>query len=180
MVIALGILILVLTALLVLILFTPVVLIINSVTDHYRVQWGPAHAQVWFTEDPIRFRLHIPFWTREGALHELMSGSKDEPTHHRRDSTVMKRRSLTSRWRPSVWALLKSFRVRRLRWSLDTGDVLWNAWLYPAFQALHAQGHDLVISFTGRNELELVIDNNLYRVLKVVLLRSTTTKTPRP
>lgn len=164
------------------ILFTPMVLVIRSVKDLYKVQWGPVHAQVWFTEEDPRFRLRAPFWSREGTLHELSSPAPDPPKAPFRDKhgSGKPKRSPRSRWRPSPLAILRTFRVRRFHWSWDTGDVLWNAWLFPLFHAARLRGRDVAISFTGRNEIELVLDNNLYRILTAVLLHSSTINMKKP
>jgi hypothetical protein len=41
------------------------------------------------------------------------------------------------------------------------------------FSLLRYRGHDVRISFTGEEELLIVLDNNLYRLLKAVLFTST-------
>lgn len=163
-------------------LFIPVVLVIRSVKDIYKVQWGPVHAEVWFTEEDPRFRIHVPFWTREGTLHELTLSAPDPEKAPSREKhgSGKPQRSFRSHWRPSPLAIIRTFRVRRFHWSWDTGDVLWNAWLFPLFHAARLRGHDVAISFTGRNEFELVLDNNLYRILKAALLHSSPTNTQKP
>lgn len=170
---ALLILLLLLHGVLVVLLFLPFRLVIRSARDVYRVQWGPVHAGLYFGEGQVRYRVHLPFWTKEGGLGELLHphGGKPRPTRtHQQRAT---------RWRPPILALLRTFRVRHFRWVLDTDDPLWNAWLYPLFHLIRQRGHAVSISFIGRNELELVISSNLYRMLKAVLLhRPTKTNDP--
>lgn len=178
MVTASLIIVVLLLVLMCLVLFMPVVLIIQSVKDIYRMEWGPVSAQIWFNEEHVRFKLRAAWWTREGALRERL------PVDGHAVGTGRKpRRSAKTSWqawRPSPLALFRTFRVRHFRWSYDSGDVLWNAWLYPVFHALHERGRNIAISFTGRNELELEMDNNMYRILKAVLIRPLTTNTRKP
>jgi hypothetical protein len=165
---ALLILLLLLHGVLVVLLFLPFRLLIHSAHDVYLVQWGPLHAGLYFAEGHVRYRVHLPFWTKEGGFSELLEphGRKPRPARpHQRRAT---------RWRPPILTLLRTFRVQHFRWVLDTGDPLWNAWLYPLFHLIRQRGHAVSISFTGRNEVELIMSNNLYRVLKAVLLHRPT------
>ena len=82
------------------------------------------------------------------------------------------------RRRPAITNLLRSFHVERFRWVFDTGDPLWNAWLFPVLHQFRCRGHDVSISFSGRNELELIISNTLYRLLKAVLRSTNQHTTP--
>lgn len=154
------------------VLFLPLRLTIDTPREVYRLQWGPVHAGVFFAEDRVRYRLHFPFWTTEGDVSDLIRTNEHGP------ATVRSRNARTTRRRPSIRALLRSFRVRRFYLVMDTGDPLWNAWLYPLFHFLRRQGRDVSISFTGRNELELIVSNNLYRLLKAVLLHQPTRPKP--
>ena len=164
-----AIILLILAAAVVILLFTPLVLQIDTRVDLYQVRWGPARAALTLETDELRYRLHVPFWTKEGMLGDLFGPRHERSVEPRRDARMGTERG-SQAWRPSVRALLRSFRVRRFHWSLDTDDPLWNAWLFPAFHMMHVRGRDVSISFTGRNELALTIHNNLYRLLMAVLL----------
>lgn len=156
-----------------LLLFLPMRVIIDTTSGTYRLQWGPANASLYFTQNDVRYRVRAPFFTKDEAVSGLWTGSSSERTGRGREQAVGRS------WRPSFKELLRTFRVRRFRWVMDTGDPLWNAWLYPAFHLLQRHGHDVSISFIGRNELQLDVSNNLYRLLKTVLL-STPTKQRQP
>lgn len=173
---ALLILVLLLLAVVVVLLFMPMVLMINTVKDLYRVQWGPAWAALSFREERVHYRLHLPFYTCEGELHALLERPADVHRPAEQHQHAPARAKKGSRWRPPLRALLRTFRLRRLHWNWDTGDPLWNAWLFPLFHLLRLRGHEVAISFTGRNELILVVDNNLYRLLKAVLLNQPKTQ----
>lgn len=151
-----------------LLLFLPIRLVVDTTRDLYQAQWGPAHAGVFFGVDGIRYSLHFPFWRKEGDVGELFRSERRQPPHGSSP------RGRTSRRRPAIAPLLRSFHVQRFHWVLDTDDPLWNAWLFPVFHQFRGRGHDVSISFNGRNELELIISNNLYRLLKAVLLQQPT------
>lgn len=161
------------------VLFVPLVLIIDSERRIYRMKWGPAHMSLISEDGQLRYRLKLPFWRREGALMGSLEPSPPRTASEKTGASVPFRSR--SSWRPSLPALIRSFRVRRLHWSLDTGDALWNAWLFPWFHLLRLRGRDVSISFTGRNELELIVENDLYRLLKAMLFgRTRTSKKTRP
>lgn len=168
-------LLLLLVASLVVLLFLPLRLVVDTRSDTYRLRWGPVHAAVYWQVDELRYRMHVPFYTRDGAVSELLDSDRSTPRAPARPRAPQRRSTF---W-PPVRALLRSFRVRRFRFVLDTGDPLWNAWLFPVFHQLRRHGRDLSISFTGRNELQLDISNNAYRLLKAVLL-SRNTKHQQP
>lgn len=59
-------------------------------------------------------------------------------------------------------AIVNSFRVIACKVSLDTGNMQWNAILFPLFYFLKwRSGRDLEINFTGSNEIVLKIRNNI-------------------
>jgi hypothetical protein len=173
MVAVLMILVVLLLAIVVMLLFTPMVFMINTVKDLYRVQWGPVSAALYFREEDVRYRLHLPFYTRDGELRALLAPGEGRAQRKERPAPVHARTARgRSRFRPPLRALLRTFRVRCFHWRWDSGDVLWNARLFPVFHLLRLRGHDVAISFTGRSELILTLDNNLYRMLKAVLFHS--------
>lgn len=161
------------------VLFVPLVLVIDSRRKIYRMNWGPARVSLITEGEHLGYRMDLPFWRREGRLADLFDTAPRGPVRDRTGASIPVRSGV--RWRPSLPALLGSFHVRRFHWSLDTGDALWNAWLFPLFHLLRLGGRDMSISFTGRNELECIVENDLYRLLKAILFgRTRTPKKTRP
>lgn len=68
-----------------------------------------------------------------------------------------------------VKAVLPSFKVNRFRLYLNTGDVIWNAWLFPIFYRWHFKGHDVAVHFHGPSSLVLDIENSLHRIIGALL-----------
>lgn len=64
-----------------------------------------------------------------------------------------------------MFNVLRSFRVRELRWELDTGNYLHNALLYPIFYLLNLQNASTGINFLGRNGIRIRVGNRLMRML---------------
>ena len=53
--------------------------------------------------------------------------------------------------------MLKSFKVKRFLFDIDTGDYILNAKLYPLFAMLNYHFGGFIVNFEGRNRVELHI-----------------------
>lgn len=78
-------------------------------------------------EDGIRYRMHLPFWTKEGDLGDLFR------TEVRLTQPKPPTPARSMSWRPSIRSLLRTFHVQRFRWVLDTDDPLFS----PVFDSRH-------------------------------------------
>lgn len=155
-------------------LFMPMVLHIDTFTGICMARWGPVRASLQEAEGDLRYRLRAPFYRREGSVFDLPFNSAEKPRPRpERKPARRKRASGQALRRVNVLRLSRgvfaSFRVRRFRWYLDTGDPLWNAWLFPLFHLWRGRGHDVRISFTRRDGLLLILSNNAFRLLWAVL-----------
>jgi hypothetical protein len=72
-------------------------------------------------------------------------------------------RSLLS-WK-NIRRVLASFEVRRFRLILDTDDFILNAYLYPVFVFLSGKNRFLAINFQGRNAVDILVTNRMWRIL---------------
>lgn len=59
---------------------------------------------------------------------------------------------------------MNSFQVRRFQLSLDTGDHVLNAWLYPV-NFISVLRHRIRINFNGENYLAVTVRNRPLRML---------------
>ena len=155
-----------------LLLFMPLVIHIDTAGDLYQLRWGCFRLRILLDMEQLGYRFTAPLVRKEGSF-----SRPDAQASPRSTGSVHARAPLLSTRR--IPALVRSFHVRRFRWVCDTGDVLLNAGLFPVFSLLRYRGHDMRISFTGDERLLVVLDNNLYRLLKAVLFTSTN-KTHKP
>lgn len=157
---------LLLLALVATVLFTPLRITIDTFQDEISARWGPMTASVTTASGEFRYRFKVPFYRREGTLEDLL----ERRSHAQRESRP--RRSVKRRGSGHVlqfMPVLRSFHAKRFRWYLDTGDPIWNAWLFPLFHLWHLRGHDVRIAVVGRSGLLLDIENNGYRLMKAVV-----------
>lgn len=68
-----------------------------------------------------------------------------------------------------LFSVANSFKVKRIYVNIDTKDYIQNALLFPLFFLLNTKKRQLYINYFGRNEVILVIENNIYRILQAFL-----------
>jgi len=65
--------------------------------------------------------------------------------------------------------LASTFKLKKLRVDLDTGDFTLNAKLYPVFALLNYRFGGMHINYNGRNQLALQIENRPIYIIKELL-----------
>lgn len=159
-------LLLLLALVVIVVLFMPIRITIDSFHERASLRWGILSASITVHTGEFRYRLSAPLYHREGPLEELWVGrsSLRKPGDARRSRP--RRDPVRLR---SLLPVLRSFRVKRFRWYVDTGDPIWNAWLFPLFHLWRLRGQDVRVAFDGQSGLVLDINNNCFRLLKAVL-----------
>lgn len=151
------------------ILIAPLELYINSTKNQYQLQWkGIARIEWLPAPDDILIRLRIFFWER--VYHPLTMATKRKiKTEDKSKSIKQKKGWSLKKWKRKIINILNSFHVEKLRVDLDTGDYVYNSYLYPIFWILNKGDTQLNINYTGESEILVVIKNRLYRILKALL-----------
>lgn len=156
-----------LLVLLIWLLCSPIYLQIEWNEDYQFAQlhwWGILRGRLLPERGDWTFRLELPLFSRSWPISKWQPGTKKEQKN-RAKSTRKKS------WKPKhplqlVRRLWRSFHLIRLRVDLDTDDYVWNAYLFPLFRVTNPAGRkDWRINFKGRNELSLIVENRLYRLL---------------
>ncbi len=151
--------------LLVLLLWLPLELEIDTRHALYRARWlgiiafrGLPDGEGW------RWYFKVFFWEKEWK-----SGSRQSSPPKKKQTRKFKRRPSARQ----VWSLVKNLfravKVKRIRVNWDTGDYVWNAQLYPLFSSLNRQGRQLSINFIGREELEIHLQTRLWNIAGAIL-----------
>lgn len=66
---------------------------------------------------------------------------------------------------------IQSWKIKSLKINIDTGDVIKNAYLIPIFVGVNVKKNiNFTVNYQSEINLEVDVENNLYRILKVVLL----------
>ena len=64
---------------------------------------------------------------------------------------------------------IRSFRLKALYLSIDTDDVVTNAYLIPVFAGLNRRNINLNVNYTGNFDMIINIENNIFRILVVTI-----------
>lgn len=154
----------VLLLLLLALLFIPLNLVLNTVTQQYYIQAaGLAKVKVEGDEkEIIRLRLQMLF--RNFYFYPLDWINK--PKKIKEGKSKKKKKKRTNLSLGTIIRLLRSFRVKRLRVNVDTGDCITNSKLYPVFSLMNFWGGNYGVNFQGRNEIVLHLQNRPIRLLR--------------
>ncbi len=145
-------------------LFMPLNLVLNTVTQQYYIQAaGLAKVNVeGDDEEIIRLRLQALF--RNFYFYPLDWVNK--PKKLKEGKRKKKKKKRTNLSPGTIIRLLRSFRVKRLRVNVDTGDCITNSKLYPVFSLMNFWGGNYGVNFQGRNEIVLHLQNRPIRLLR--------------
>ncbi len=147
-------------------LWAPIRFDIDTRQGIYCIRWRSIGALNWLPEQQLdMIEIEIFFWKKRIALLEQPSGrpKKIKP------KTAKNNKLNKTRWKRISWSTVKrmarTFEVHYCRLSLDTGDYVWNAWLFPVCWFVRSPRYSVWINFIGENELALRVENRLGRIL---------------
>ena len=149
--------------LVIVLLFTPIVLCLDTATKQYYLQFkGLAKASfVAHEEEILQIKLKIFFWKKDIFLLRSLRSLKSK-----KKSKSKSRKFLQSNNYRKGMKILKSFEIERIAVNIDTGDVILNTKLYPIFTLLNYKYGNFNINFQGRNQLALYIQNRPIHIIK--------------
>jgi hypothetical protein len=168
--IALFILLTVLFSTIIYVLVAPVVIEIDTLNNLYRLRFFRiAHGRFYFNGIDPWVEIKIAWWHKK---YNLLTALKNIPTDS--PKTIVESPEKNTEGRSIPWRkllpILRSFKVEKFSWHLDTGDFALNGELYGLFGWYrYTWGHDVTINFNGNNYLALTVKNSAWRVLRAIL-----------
>ncbi len=153
--------------LIVTILWLPVVLFIDTNSNTYYVQLkGLIKANIEENkQELIRIKLRVFFktfyfyplkWNKKPAkIKAGKKGSSNKKTKRISSKTGLK--------------ILKSFRIKKYRIDIDTGDFITNAKMYAFANFLNTEAGEFKINFEGRNSILLFVYNRPIYIIKAFI-----------
>ena len=146
------------------ILWTPIILFIDTNTNEYYIQLkGLAKASI--EKDKVEFlkiKLTLFFFN-----FYFFPFGQDKKNIQKKN--IKKASSKKGNKRISIKTglrLLKSFKVKRFLLDIDTYDCICNAKLYPIFAFLNYKIGGFNINFEGRNKMVLLMENRPIYIIK--------------
>lgn len=155
------------------VLFTPIILKIDTYTQLYLLQWrGIGSVSLQWIKDDLLVQLSIWFWKKDfypiqAMLEKAAPSKKAQPKK-------TKRKWGTKNWKRKAQKLFTSFQVKKFRLVLDTGDYIQNSYLFPVFHFLSRPPWQLSVSYQDDSALQLHVENRLIYVLRALLFWQTT------
>jgi hypothetical protein len=143
-------------------LWTPLRLVIDSKRDVYQVEWQYiGSAMLIEYGNFLGVQIQILFFKKIIPIEFSFKKKKEVET------TVKKQvRKTPSVFRPNFLKIARSFEIKRLKINWDTDDYILNAYLYPITPFLRAENKSFNINFEGKQEVELIIENRLVCIIK--------------
>jgi len=153
-----------LLAILLYLLVAPFYIEINSRKNWYGVRFHQlAKAKIYATNESVFIELQIAGWHKVIDLLARKEGRVKKV--ERSEKKKVKSISISK-----VRALMASFKLSKCYISLDTGDMALNGILYPWFLWIsNLTRKNIQINFYNKNEVELEIKNNFFRVLRAYI-----------
>jgi hypothetical protein len=143
-------------------LWTPIRLVIDSKRDVYQVEWQYiCSAMLIEYGNFLGVQIQILFFKKTIPIEFSFKKKKEVK------STVKKQvRKGPSVFRPNFLKIARSFEIKRLKINWDTDDYILDAYLYPITPFLRGENKSFSINFEGKQEVELIIENRLVRIIK--------------
>lgn len=167
----LAIIFLVFGILVVYLLLMPIILSIDTEKNEYFIQLkGLVKAYLEpHQEEIIRIKLNIFFMTFYFFPIDQYYKRKRTKKLKQKSPKPKKNKTKNSFSLDKGIKILKTIKVKRFAIDLDTGDVVQNAKLYPAFALLNYYKGGFNINFEGRNKLVVHLQDRPIDILKVFI-----------
>ncbi len=149
-------------------LLTPIILNIDTRKKEYSIHWKYlAKASLEpHKEELLRVKVKVLFF-------KFYFNPMDEFFKNRRVKKLKTNKPITKRRKHFDFykglKVLKTCKIKRFAWELDTGNVITNAKLYPPFAMLNYYVGGFNINFEGRNYLSVCIQNRPINILKLFI-----------
>ena len=122
----------------------------------------------WKEEEPVA-ALRIFWWKKYFRLLNFRKSKKRKSVRRTIKKQAKKKAGSFFTFK-RIKRLLQSFKVEEFRLNIDTNDMILNAHLYPLIVWLRNRNMDVGINFNHQFELDLVIQNRVWRILKAILI----------
>ncbi|MFO7655637.1 MAG: hypothetical protein R6W78_01075 [Bacteroidales bacterium] len=146
-------------------LFFPVLIRLNTVTNHFYAGLPGIAGIRAFKKDGAWKSYYYIFFLKYSFDFSSPGTKKAEYLSNKNKSTK-KRKPLNIYVLPKlVSRVLSGFKIKKFVWRIDTGDYPLNAQLIPVAACLSGTGVSVTINFSNINELYIIATTRLFRLL---------------
>ena len=151
--------------LIILILISPFRLTIDTISDTYSVKWkGIIQVKlISKNQEPIVSMLVLGF---KKDFNLLKNVTKRKIEKNNKKSKSKRSKKITFQ---KMKQLVKTFTIKSFNLNLDFDDCILNGYLYPIFFFMRSHNRSFKINFVGHNDIQLIIENRPYKLLKAYL-----------
>jgi len=145
-------------------LLAPVQLQIDTRIPEVYFRWiTVGRAKLTYEQDKWWLRISVFVFSKEWDVANFTHQRKKRATKAR-----PKRKKEKAGWLTRVLNVVKSFRITRWQISIDSGDGMTNAWMYP-MNFYPAFRHHLNVNFSDQNYLFLEIRNAPWKIIYALM-----------
>lgn len=145
-------------------LFSPLVIRVNTQQNLYQLSWGLARVQLIPTDNGGYFLFRYTFWQWEFPLLKLLAKPSSPKKTEAKVKTARKKGTVFFSIR-RLRRVMYTFKLRFFYLDVDTDDFVYNAYWYPVFSVFSTPTRKLSINFSGRNQCAFELRNRVYDVL---------------
>jgi len=137
------------------ILYTPIEVVIDSYNDNYFIRLGKliklSYAK---TGESYKSRIQILFWRFTPDIWSpiFKALKKDTKTNKK---LLIKR----------AYRIISTFRLKKFRISIDTGNYIRNAYLYPLTHIIHSENIGIDVNYRRENNIMLQFINRPINII---------------
>ena len=144
------------------VLFAPISIKADTYRSEYYLSWrGIGKAELIPLADDILIRLRIVFWKKDFYPLHPPAAKEKKKVKPEREKKGKSQSALPFR---RIIQVLKSFHIKYFRLEVDTGDYIWNAYLWPLVYGINPLRRHVAVNYQGRNECRLLIRNRAWRM----------------
>jgi hypothetical protein len=144
-------------------LLVPIVIYVNTNTNKYYISIvGLAKATIEKIENEL-FRIKIQFIYKKLYYYPLKSNRIKTQTNSNNKKREI---SASINDMKTIFKIVKTFKIKKIRVCLDTGDCILNAKMYPILALLNYKFGNCNINFENRNYLVLYMQSRPIYIIK--------------
>lgn len=152
-------------------LLTPLYLLISTPDSRYEAGLRGI-IKIWIDTNTDGLpEMQVKVFFIQKKIHLRLAKEKSEkPSVSKRIKKIFRRRVVVSRKKIKTYLKLflkifRSFKLKKLKLNIDTGDVIHNAHLIPVFTMIYKNNIQLSVNYEDKNEFILHFENNLGTIL---------------
>lgn len=161
--------------LILLMLWLPFRVEVDTETDLYRMEWGRVASGQWIPgPDGGSFLIRAPFFRRQLSVQQLFEPDQSKkpqtPTQAKpAQKPKLPRRRMSFQQSMQVLArVVRTIHIHHCRIMWDTDDFVLNAWLVPVFMFVRKRNFQVEVNFQGKHELALLMETRPLAVIWVL------------